>query len=147
YKYPQAEFPYARLVEENARRGRDQPEFELLDTGLFDADRYFDVFVEYAKADTDDVLWQVSVVNRGPEPAAVHVLLQAWFRNTWAWDPQGGRPSLAAAGPGRVAVEHRTLGKYNLYLDGKPELLFADNDTNAARVFDVTGAPGYFKDA
>src|SRR5438270_583302 len=96
YKYPQAEFPYARLVEENRRRGRDQPEFELLDTGLFDDDRYFDVFVEYAKAAPDDVLLQVTVHNRGPDDAVLHLLPQLWFRNTWSWKG-ASRPQLSVA--------------------------------------------------
>jgi hypothetical protein len=147
YKYPQAEFPYARLVEENARRTRHDPEFELLDTGLFDHDRYFDVFVEYAKADTDDLLWQVRVVNRGPDPAVLHLLLQAWFRNTWSWDHDGQRPAIEATGPGTVSLRHASLGKYTLRFDGTPQLLFCDNETNASRVFGVNGARGWFKDA
>ncbi|MFO0845851.1 MAG: hypothetical protein U0797_26290 [Gemmataceae bacterium] len=147
YKYPQREFPYARLVEENARRTRNDPEFELLDTGIFDDDRYFDVFVEYAKADADDVLWRVHVINRGPDAAELHVLLQAWFRNTWSWERDGKRPSLRSAGDRAVAASHEGLGEYALNFDGRPELLFCENDTNAAHVFDVPGAEGYFKDA
>src|SRR5690349_14204731 len=96
YKYPQREFPYARLVEENRRRGKDQPEFELLDTGVFDDDRYFDVFVEYAKAGPDDLLMVVTVHNRGPEPASITVLPQLWYRNIWSWQPGGAKPSLRA---------------------------------------------------
>jgi hypothetical protein len=95
YKYPQAEFPYRRLVEESARRGRGEPEFELLDTGVFDGDRYFDVEVEYAKAGIDDILVRVTVTNRGPEPAALHVLPTLWFRNTWAWEVGAARPRLS----------------------------------------------------
>src|SRR3954467_14603394 len=94
YKYPQAEFPYARLVEENRSRGRDQPEFELLDTGVFDGDRYFDVFVEYAKAGPEDVLVEITAVNRGPEAAELHLLPQLWFRNTWSWAPGTSKPSI-----------------------------------------------------
>src|SRR5512135_1548852 len=96
YKYPQREFPYARLVEENRRRGKDQPEFELIDTGIFDDDRYFDVFVEYAKAGPDDIVMRTTVHNRGPEPAAIHVLPQLWFRNTWTWTGGGPKPELHA---------------------------------------------------
>jgi len=94
YKYPQAEFPYTRLVEENRHRGRDQPEFELMDTGVFDQDRYFDVFIEYAKAAPDDLLIQIDVVNRGPEPAELTVLPTVWFRNTWSWGLDIRRPRL-----------------------------------------------------
>src|SRR6516165_6667477 len=96
YKYPHAAFPYARLVEENARRGKQQPEFEIIDTGVFDDDRYFDVDIEYAKAGPDDVLLRVTAVNRGPEAAAIHILPQAWFRNTWSWSEDAKKPLLAA---------------------------------------------------
>src|SRR5437764_14621830 len=107
YKYPQAEFPYAQLVEENRRRGRGAPEFELLDTGVFDGDRYFDVTVEYAKAAPDDVLVRVTAANRGPEPAELHLLPTLWYRNTWAWDvPEPERPTLRAGRPG---VGHVTI--------------------------------------
>jgi hypothetical protein len=147
YKYPQQEFPYLRLVEENARRGRGQPEFELLDTGLFADDRYFDVVVEYAKADAEDILWQVTVHNRGPDAAPLHLLVQAWFRNTWSWRSQAERPVLEAGGPATIAVHHADLGDRLLQLDGEPELLFCDNDTNTPRLYDANGTKGYFKDA
>src|SRR5215213_9074669 len=94
YKYPQSEFPYARLVEENRARGKGAPEFELMDTGIFDEDRYFDVFVEYAKADPEDILVRVSAVNRGPVEATIHLLPTLWFRNTWSWDSDESRPQL-----------------------------------------------------
>jgi hypothetical protein len=147
YKYPQREFPYARLVEENAHRGRDKPEFELLDCGAFDDDRYFDVFVEYAKAGSDDLLMQVTVYNRGPDAATVHLLPQVWFRNTWSWQSGSERPALAAAGDTAVEVRHREMGTYRVHGDGAPTLLFCDNDTNAPRLFGGNGAPGYYKDA
>src|SRR5262249_17393526 len=147
YKYPQAEFPYGLLVEENRRRGRDRPEFELLDTGVFDGDRYFDVFVEYAKAAPEDLLLQVTVHNRGPDDAPVHGLPQAWFRNTWSWKPGSDRPALAAAGDRAVAVRHPEFGTYRVLGDGEPTLLFCDNDTNVARLFQSNGTPGYYKDA
>src|SRR5216683_973192 len=120
YKYPQREFPYAQLVEENSRRKGDsrQPEFELLDTGIFDDDRYFDVFVEYAKAGPEDLLMRITVHNRGPEAAALHLLPQLWFRNTWAWGrSRQARPSLAAVA-GAVRAEHPELGV--LWLDAEP---------------------------
>jgi hypothetical protein len=147
YKYPQRAFPYDLLVEENHRRGRDQPEFEVLDTGIFDDDRYFDVFVEYAKAGPDDLLLQVTAHNRGPETASLHLLPQLWFRNTWSWQPGVARPTLAAAGHGVVAVHHPGLGAYWMQGDCNAELLFCDNDTNTPRLFGPNGAPGYFKDA
>jgi hypothetical protein len=146
YKYPQREFPYAQLLEENRRRGRDVPEYELLDTGVFDDDRYFDVFVEYAKADPDDLLMQVTAHNRGPEAAPLHLLPQAWFRNTWLWRPGAARPAIRADAPGRLALEHAGLGAFFLHLDGHPEVLFCDNDTNVRRLFGVA-ADGHFKDA
>src|SRR5208282_5635819 len=114
YKYPQREFPYARLVAENANRGRDQPEFELLDTGLFDDDRYFDVFVEYAKVGPDDLLMQVTAHNRGPEAARLHLLPQFWFRNTWSWQAGSPKPALTLSGPASVEAGHPSLGSYHL---------------------------------
>lgn len=147
YKYPQREFPYAQLHEENARRTRLDTEFELLDTGIFEEDRYFDVYIEYAKADPQDILWQVTVINRGPEEACLHLVLQTWFRNTWSWPREGRRPRLGMRDPRSVAIEHATLGKFTLYLEGSPELLFTDNDTNVPRLFDVNGVKGFFKDA
>ena len=112
YKYPQAEFPYARLVEENARRGRSDPEFELLDTGVFDEDRYFDMVVEYAKAGTDDILIRIRAINRGPDAAPLHLLPTLWFRNTWSWDRGARRPALwltQGGGAPSVAAEHPSL--------------------------------------
>ncbi len=148
YKYPQAEFPYDRLVEENRRRGKDQPEFELLDTGTFDDDRYFDVFVEYAKATPDDILMRVTLHNRGPQVAALHVLPQLWFRNTWSWKPSAERsPRLTAVDDKTILASHPKLGDFRLYVDGPAELLFSDNDTNPRRLFGQPDATGYFKDA
>ncbi len=146
YKYPQAAFPYAELEEENRRRGIGAPEYELLDTGLFDEDRYFDVTIEYAKAAADDVLLRITVVNRGPEPAPVHVLPHLWFRNTWAWQPGASRPMLREAGEGLIEASHAELGRY--YLSSQPgaELLFTDNETNAARLWGVEAGPAFAKD-
>jgi Glycosyl hydrolase family 63 C-terminal domain len=147
YKYPQREFPYASLVEGNRRRGRGQPEFELLDTGVFDDDRYFDVFVEYAKAAPEDLLMQVTVHNRGADAAPIHLLPQVWFRNTWSWKPGSDRPALAAEGDRAVVVRHPERGTYHVHGEGEPTLLFCDNDTNAPRLFGSNGAPGHYKDA
>jgi hypothetical protein len=146
YKYPQREYPYARLIEESRRRGRHEPEFELLDAGVFDDDRYWDVFVEYAKASTDDLLLLVTIHNRGPELATIHVLPQLWFRNTWSWKEKSSKPRLSAIGNSAALAHHPDLGDYFLYADGAPTLLFCDNETNVRRLYGVA-ASGYFKDA
>jgi hypothetical protein len=147
YKYPQTAFPYDDLRSENRRRGRNEPELELIDTGVFAQDRYFDVFVEYAKAGPNDVLMQVTAYNRGPEPAVLHILPHLWFRNTWSWQTGAARPELSAAGVSVVEVRHAELGAFFLYAEGAPPLLFCDNETNAQRVFGVNGERGYYKDA
>ncbi len=150
YKYPQRAFPYAALLEENARRGRDDPELELADTGAFDDDRYFDVFVTYAKGAPDDVLVSITAVNRGPEPAPLHLLPTLWFRNTWSWGRDARRPSLHASPPGeRAAVHarHHALGDYVLHVDGEADLLFTENESNAARLWGKPNATPHVKDA
>ncbi len=146
YKYPQAEFPYARLLEENRTRGLQDNEFELFDTGVFDADRYWDVFVEYAKAAPDDILVQVTVQNRGPEAAELHILPQLWFRNTWSWDASPSKPQIKAGADGVLAAVHPALGTYNLYVEGRHEPLFCDNETNVARLY-AQERKGFYKDA
>ena len=134
YKYPQAEFPYGQLVEENRRRGKLASEFELIDTGVFNDDRYFDVFVEYAKADVEDILIKISVVNRGPDAAPVNVLPTIWFRNTWSWNGgESPRPGLSKEESRVVRLDHAQLGQRRLYCEGAPELLFTENDTNTAK--------------
>jgi Glycosyl hydrolase family 63 C-terminal domain len=146
YKYPQAAFPYSQLVEENRRRGAEQMEFELLDTGLFDDDRYFDVFVEYAKAAPDDVLMQITAHNRGPDSAPLTLLPQLFCRNTWSWTPDVEKPRIVGR-PGGAEIQHPELGKFRLDFAGEPKLLFCDNETNARRIFGSESAIGYFKDA
>ncbi|MBC8120671.1 MAG: glucosidase, partial [Gemmatimonadaceae bacterium] len=138
YKYPQAEYPYVRLVEENARRGLAEREFELVDTGIFDEDRYFDVGVEYAKAAPDDILIRITIANRGPESASLHVLPTLWFKNTWSWGRTGEgywpKPSIERTAGDVLVATHSTLGQFCLALDSasgtEPELLFTDNETN-----------------
>src|SRR5262249_4076873 len=125
YKYPQAEFPYARLVEENRRRGRDQPEFELADTGVFEQSRYFDVLIEYAKQEPDDILIRIPVPTRGPDPAVLHVLSTLWFRNTWSWNSRhegsADRPRLSAGKPaGTIVATHESLGNFILAVGKDP---------------------------
>ena len=148
YKYPQREFPYARLVDENRHRGPHQSELELVDLGTFDEGRYFDVFVEYAKAGPNDILCQITLENRGPETARLHVLPQVWFRNTWSFEPELGKPSLGqvGAGAGHVRLEHPQLKVFELYFDGAAELLFTENETNAQRLWGLGGS-GPYKDA
>ena len=145
YKYPQGEYPYARLVEENARRGLQDYEYELIDTNAFDGDRYWDVFVEYCKAAPDDILAQISVHNRAQGEATLHVLPQLWFRNTWSW-AGSEKPTLVAQADGSIAAQHASLGAYYLYAEPQHELLFCDNETNVQRLYGVK-AEGYFKDA
>ena len=132
YKYPQREFPYRDLIETNRGRSREEFEYELLDTGVFDDDRYFDVFVEYAKEGPEDVLIRITVHNRGPEAARLRLLPTLWFRNTWSWGEDDRKPSLREAGPGVIQASHPELGEYWLYCDGGPELLFTENETQCA---------------
>jgi hypothetical protein len=151
YKYPQAEFPYNMLVDENARRGRTMPEFELLDTGVFAENRYFDVYVEYAKADVEDVLIKITAVNRGPEAATVHLLPSLWFRNTWSWGRDLRRPvvrkAVGLADCHCVEVEHWQYGKRWLLCEGQPQLLFTENETDYVRLFGGENRTPYVKDA
>ncbi len=154
YKYPQAAYPYSDLVETNRRRSRNEMEYELLDTGVFNGDRYFDVFVEYAKAAPEDLLVQITAWNRGPESAALHLLPTLWFRNDWApWIARPAeKPALkqieGPAGTRAIAAAHPVLGAYSLYCEGEVPLLFTENETNNARLFpDYPNASPYVKDA
>jgi hypothetical protein len=149
YKYPQNAYPYADLIETNRRRGRNDWEYELLDTGIFNDDRYFDVFVEYAKATPTDILIQINLHNRGPQAASLHVLPTLWFRNTWTWWPDQPKPSLRQVpGQNTVTIEtsHTELGSFMLHCDGNPQLLFTENDTNNERLFGTPNATPYVKD-
>jgi hypothetical protein len=152
YKYPQRAFPYAQLVEENRRRSKQDPEFELLDTGIFDDDRYFDIIIEYVKADTDDLLIQITAHNRGPDAAPLHVMPQFWFRNTWSWCKPGDalKPSIIAVDDLTLHARHPDLGSMLLYAEPvgatTPRLLFTENETNVRRLWNDLSAPGFFKD-
>ncbi|NJM68484.1 MAG: glucosidase, partial [Acaryochloris sp. RU_4_1] len=150
YKYPQQAFPYDQLVAENQRRSRHEPEFELLDTGVLDGDRYFDVFVEYAKYAAEDILVEIKVINRGPEAKTLHVLPTLWFRNTWSWSGANSKPVLQEVQPGnginRIGTFHPTLGKRWLYCQDKAEFLFTENETNTERLFNTPNASVYVKD-
>ena len=145
YFYPQAEFPYAQLVDENARRGADQPEFELLDTGIFDDDRYWDITVDYAKEAADDIVAAVTIRNAGPDADTLHVMPTLWFRNTWSWGLDDRRPSIAASN-GALITEHHELPRMRLTGDGSPRVLFCDNESNSRRLWGVDGT-AFPKDA
>ncbi|HTQ33756.1 MAG TPA: glucosidase [Stellaceae bacterium] len=145
YKYPQAAFPYAELTAESRRRGQGDPEFELIDTGVFDGDRYFDVVIEYAKGAPDDICCQITVTNRGPEPATLHVLPQLWARNMWSFKPIPQRPSLSGHNDGSVTTFHPNMPLMRFTCEGAREFLFCENDTNPNRMFGMN-AEGYFKD-
>jgi hypothetical protein len=147
YKYPQQEFPYVDLVETNRRRSREDLEYELLDTGVFDDDRYFDVFVEYAKADPQDMLIRITVHNRAPEPAKIHLLPTLWYRNTWSWGEGAVKPGLGQVGNGTIAASHTQLGDYTLQCESNPELLFTENESNASRLWGQSNQSPYVKDA
>ena len=146
YKYPQREFPYRDLVETNRKRTRDELEYELVDTGIFDDDRYFDVFLEYAKEGPEDILIRVSVENRGKEAARLQVLPTLWFRNTWSQGDEGDKPVLRAK-DGAIVASHPDLGEYTLSCNGSPELLFTENETNAGRLWGRPNPTLYVKDA
>ncbi|HEU4333255.1 MAG TPA: glucosidase, partial [Candidatus Eisenbacteria bacterium] len=155
YKYPQAAYPYQRLVEENARRGKDAPEFEISDTGVFDGNRYFDVQAEYAKGSPNCLLIRITVTNRGPDSAEIHVLPQIWFRNTWSWGREGEgywpRPKISHPGNGTLLAEHATLGRWRFQVEplpGQPvDFLFTENETNAKRLYGGENPAPYVKDA
>ncbi len=152
YKYPQAEFPYKELIEENARRGRSEPEFELYDAlkDSFIKNNYFDVFIEYAKADQEDILCRITAINRGPEAAPIHILPHLWFRNTWSWGHNTEKPEMRAESESCLSASHRHLGERWWDVrsnDGQqPELLFTENETNTQRLFDWPNATPYVKD-
>jgi len=145
YLYPQDAFPYLELVEENRRRGRDEPEFELLDTGVFDHDRYWEITADYAKAGVDEILVRITVRNAGPDRAQIDVLPTLWFRNTWAWGGDERVPSIRED-DGALVAEHWELGRTFLATDGAPERLFCDNETNTERLWGVPGRSRFPKD-
>jgi hypothetical protein len=150
YKYPQTSYPYSQLIEENRCRGKDLAEFELIHTGVFDEDRYFDVFVEYAKAGVDDILIRITAVNRGPEDAVLHVLPTLWFRNTWAWNPDNPKPALRLDHANEnfcvIGAEHSSLGNMWLASLGSIRVLATENETNQQRLFGIANPVPYVKD-
>ena len=146
YKYPQAEYPYGKLVETNRGRSREEMEYELLDTGIFDEDKYFDVFVEYAKGDPEDLLIKISVHNRGPQAAPLHVLPTLWYRNNWTFD-DNEKPKLRQADLNEIHASHPKLGDYRMECEGAAELLFTENESNASRLWSQPNPTPYVKDA
>ncbi|MEP6612387.1 MAG: glucosidase, partial [Mucilaginibacter sp.] len=146
YKYPQQEFPYAWLVDENKRRTRNDPEFELIDTGIFNNDDYFDVFIEYVKNTQHDTLIKITVNNRGSVDAALNVLPTIWFRNTWAWGYDSYVPELTADSHGVIEIYHQHFGQMWLNAEGSPELMFCDNETNAPRLYGANNDKQFYKD-
>src|ERR1700722_9338335 len=147
YKYPQGEYPYRDMLETNRRRSRVEFEYELLDTGIFDDDRYFDVFVEYAKADPEDTLIRISVHNRGPETAQIHVLPTLWFRNTWSWGEDETKPVLSQIADDKIHASHPKLGDYTLQCESAKELLFTENESNAYRLWGQANPSPHVKDS
>jgi hypothetical protein len=151
YKYPQSAFPYRHLIEVNGRRGRTEREYEIHETGIFDEQKYFDVFVEYAKAAPDDILIRITVENRAPEPARLHVLPTLWFRNTWSWGKIFGstktKPSMRLVAPGRVALSHETLGDFVFEVNGDTPVLFTENETNFQTLYGTKNESPWVKDA
>jgi hypothetical protein len=148
YKYPQSAYPYNDLVATNRSRGKNEPEYELLDTGVFRENRYFDVFVEYAKAGPNDLLIRITVENRGPAAAPLHLLPTLWFRNRWSWQERAPKPALDLAGtPTAIRSRHLELGEYTLSCDSVPELLFTENETNQERIFNKPNPTPFVKDS
>ncbi|WP_068471365.1 MGH1-like glycoside hydrolase domain-containing protein [Candidatus Protochlamydia phocaeensis] len=157
YKYPQQAYPYNQLIQENQKRSSHEPEYELLDTGIFDQHRYFDVWIEYAKNSTDDILIKMTAVNRGPDPAPLHLLPTLWFRNTWSWGYANGpmgdmasKPLLFAKNQGSfsgIQADHSAAGTYYLYAEGNPEWIFTENETNRERLYNSPNPTPYVKDA
>jgi hypothetical protein len=146
YKYPQAEFPYQILRDGNRARARSMPEFELIDTGIFDQDRYFDITIEYAKSDVNDVWIRVTAINRGPDKASLHLIPTVWFRNTWEWGHSPGKPALRRDGR-LIRLDVPTLGAYQLSFEGSPELLFTENTSNTEKLWQYRAGQGFYKDA
>jgi hypothetical protein len=146
YKYPQHEFPYGQLTELSRSRNRIQPEFEIIDTGLFNDNAYFDIFIEYAKADTHDILARITISNRCSDEAVIHLIPQLWFRNTWSWSGDKDKPVIMGTDNSFLKINHKELGDYYLYFEGEPERLFCENETNIVRLYGMDGSNRTFKD-
>src|SRR5690606_38465480 len=147
YKYPQTEFPYEQLRKENRMRGRNDPEYELLDTGIFDEDAYFDIFIEYAKNDFEDIVGKATIHNRGKEPADIWVMPTIWFRKTWFTGDEPFMPRLSALGKDNIMAYTPNWGNFQISFSGEPELVFCDNETNRERLYQIENQKKYLKDA
>jgi hypothetical protein len=147
YKYPQAEFPYSELVDVNRRRSKSEREYELMETGVFNQDRYFDIFVEYAKNEQDDILGRVTLINRGASAATLHLLPTIWFRNTWSWGYGVPRPELARLDSHTIVARENSLGEFKLWLEDAPQMLFTENESNTERLWGWRGGEQFTKDA
>ncbi len=146
YKYPQQPYPYQWLIEENGRRSKTDPEFELIDTGIFNEDNYFDIFIEYAKNNPEDILIKITICNRSSQDAAINVLPTLWFRNTWDWGYDSYKPNISLSAQGSVEIVHETHGRYFFYYPDKPEWLFADNESNNKRLYNAENKNRFLKD-
>lgn len=146
YKYPQEEFPYAKLVANNKSRNKTQPEFEICDTGAFDSGKYFDIFIEYAKADSEDILIQITAYNRSKQAASLHIVPQLWFRNTWSWGYNEEKPLVHLSGHNHMEASHASLGKYQFYIEENATPLFCENETNTGKLYQKVKTKGFFKD-
>ncbi len=145
YKYPQQAFPYKELIDENARRSKTEPEYELVDTGVFDDDAYFDIFIEYAKENADSVFINLTIVNRYSQPAPLHIIPTLWFRNAWSWDNQS-KPNLYVTSNNAIRIAHQDLPAYSLHFEGKADFLFCENETNLERLYGTEETNKYYKD-
>jgi Mannosylglycerate hydrolase MGH1-like glycoside hydrolase domain/Glycosyl hydrolase family 63 C-terminal domain len=146
YKYPQQEFPYSQLLSENKKRSKKETEYELIDTGIFDEDKYFDIFVEYAKADVEDIMIKITIFNRSSDTSPLFVIPQTWFRNTWAWGYDNYKPTMFTESKNLIEIEHRNFDKLFIYFDGNAETFFCDNETNIKRLYNVSDSEGFYKD-
>ncbi len=146
YKYPQSEFPYRKLIDENKKRSKEQPEYELVDTGIFNDNRYFDVFIEYVKIAPEDILIKITVVNQSDEISDLVLLPQIWFRNIWSWDDKCAKPQMRLGKENQIDIDHKKLGKYYLHFEDQAEVLFCENETNTKKLYGVNSDKKYFKD-
>lgn len=146
YKYPQSEFPYRKLIEENKKRSKEQPEYELADTGIFNDNKYFDVFIEYAKIAPEDILIKITVVNQSDEISGLTLLPQIWFRNIWSWDDKCAKPQMRLVKENQININHNKLGKYYLHFEDQTEILFCENETNTKKLYGVNSDKKYLKD-
>lgn len=146
YKYPQRAFPYEQLVNQNKHRSRKQPEYELLDTGIFQDDKHFDIYVEYVKESPTTTLIQITVANRGGKEAAIQIIPTVWFRNTWAWGYDNYKPHIQTSSPQVLEAYHQQIGQYYLLAEGKPSQVFSDNETNVNRLYNSPETSSYYKD-